>query len=185
MYSAHFAHLSIPLAPTMCQATCYPQQWRRQWLYLGGAEAAAVTVVPWADGKHTSQPLLPPPTGLAGSRFRLGLHRCPTGWLTQEIGYLGFLPSHHPRLRPPRQVPAVGFHAKQLRLLLRAWDPGCPQGCSVELSLKGTYSKWLGEWHFHSFGEYMWFFTGYTNTACYMYNIPICTAHRLLRGQAD
>lgn len=142
-YSAHLKAAHQP--PKYVFSTYYvpghllPQQWRRHRLYLGGAEAAAVAVVPRADGKHTSEPLLPPLTGLPGPQFLLGL-QTPTDWLIQGRFRSDAPDSTQspPRYHPPRQVPGIGLQAKpELCLLLQAWDPGCPQGHSVELTIRG------------------------------------------------
>lgn len=65
-------------APPMCwalpSALICPQE-RRAPLYLGGAEAAAVSVVPRADGEHAHQALLSPPPGLPRPCLLLGLQR--------------------------------------------------------------------------------------------------------------
>lgn len=188
-YSAHLNAAHQP--PKYVFSTYYvpghllPQQWRWHRLYLGGAEAAAGAVVPRADGKHTSEPLLPPPTGLPGFHFLLGL-QTPDGLVNSgqvPLGCSGF----YPVTTPSPSSPAGSWHrppghTKELCLLLQAWDPDCPQGHSVELTIKGTHSHWPGEWRFSSFREYVWFFTGHANTAYGVYNIPTHTAQRLLWG---
>lgn len=188
-YSAHLKAAHQP--PKNVFSTYYvpghllPQQWRRHRLYLGGAEAAAVAVVARADGKHASQPLLLPPTGLPGLHFLLGL-QTPDGLVNSgqvALRCSGF----YPVTTPSPSSPASSWHrppgqTKELCLPLQAWDPGCPQGHSVELTIKGTYSNWPGEWRFSSFREYVWFFTGHANTACGMYDIPTHTARRTSWG---
>lgn len=108
-------------------------------LYLGGAEAAAVTVVWRADGEHAHQPLLSPPAGLPWPRLLLGLPRRQTGWLIQERSprmLSGFLPRHLPLLHPLSLLPAWVC-------LLPARDPRLATRCTA-LGL-GSGMSFLGE----------------------------------------
>lgn len=93
---------SPPLSQKMRVHLVRPQEWSRHRLCLRGAEAAAVAVLPWADGKHVHEPLLPLRTGLRGAGFLL-VQGCPWGWYSGESP-LGFPPSHHPWEVSPQQL---------------------------------------------------------------------------------
>lgn len=81
--------------------------------YLGGAEAAAVAVVAGADGEHAHQPLLPPPAGLLGPRFPLGL-QTGRGLVSSGRAALGRSRRFHSVTNPSPLLPLTSGHSDRV-----------------------------------------------------------------------
>lgn len=146
---------------------------RRHPPYLRGPGAAVVTVIPWADGEHAHERLLPPQTRRPGSGFLLSLPETGPRLLSPgrfPLGCSWGVSSIPTSLLPPPPPSPLGQPP-----LLRS--PSWSMGPPVLQEPSPKDSDQPGECSLVSVADYMLLLTDYTSNAQDVHHRHNHTAH--------